>query len=212
VLDATYHSFLLYSSCPLLDKKMKSFLAIALCLAASAFAQTPLMVNTPEEVVSCQPVKVTWTGTGPFTLSVFPFPIDGQAPIIVFKTNANSVVWLVNVPANSELVLILLDGNGNTAESAGFTVRDGSSTCTGTSFSFGSTTATGPTSAGSPASVTPATSPTASSLGSFNKQSGASSPTSTASTTATPKSGASRVTGQFAAAGIMGAAMVALLG
>jgi len=206
VLDATYHSFLLYSSCPLLDKKMKSFLAIALCLAASAFAQTPLMVNTPEVVVSCQPVNLTFTGTGPFTLSVFFFPIDGQAAIIVFnKTNANSVVWLVNVPANSKLVLILLDGNGNTAESAGFTVGDGSSTCTGTSFSFGSTTAT-------PASVTPATSPTASSLGSSNKQFGASSSTSTASTTATPKSGASRVTGQFAAAGIMGAAMVALLG
>jgi len=196
--------------------KMKSILpVIALGLAAStAFAQ--LTINTPSSAVECEPLLLMWAGgTPPYFVSVFPGNQAGAAALLNFpQTSATSLSWTVNQPAQTALDLTVRDSTGATAQSAPFTVTAGPSTScsTTTTFTFGSTAASAPTSAGSSGS-NPATT-TAGSSSSGHEGAGTSTGSSHSSTASasTKSAGASRVTGQFAAAGFIGAALVALLG
>jgi len=197
---------------------MKFILApvIALGLAAStAFAQ--ITINTPPLAVVCEPLQITWTGgVQPYYLSI----TNGQDTTTIYATFTNifgtSLTWLVDQAVVTPVGLTLHDSVGTPAQSASFTIQNGgtNNSCitSTTSVSYVSTGTTGsiPSSTGGNflATSTQSTPNTASSGAAKTAKTGSSStPSSTSS-----KSGASRVTGQVAAAGIIGAAMVALLG
>jgi len=200
---------------------MKFFLApiIALGLAAStALAQTQLMVNTPDDVVACEVTLLTWVGgTPPYILTY----TAGGSTFSFNQTFATSVSWYVDLAPNTQVDLTIKDNTGTTAQSAIFSVASGPIGCvagTTTSYSFGSATATvsvasAGTSGSSPVTTTPASSPnTATGSSASGPAFSISKASSTTSSPSAKSAGASRVTGQFAAAGIIGAAMVALLG
>jgi len=202
---------------------MKSFLAsvIALGLAVStAFAQ--LTVNTPAQVVECEPLQITWTGgTGPFFLTILPGnQPTGEAIVNLGEFNGNSVTWLVNIniQSYSSIIINLRDSTGAISQSAPVNIQTQSVSCNTSSLSVsGTVVASGSVPTGnSPATATTTPSSQNTETGSTTsgtaEQTGTSSGgSSSAPSSTSTKSGASRVTGQITVAGIIGVAMVALL-
>ncbi|KAG1835041.1 hypothetical protein EV424DRAFT_341793 [Suillus variegatus] len=120
-------------------------------------------INTPANVVECQPTLLQWSGgTAPyfllsFTQSILPGATpNGAAVENLGQQNSTSVTWVCNIQSGTSLGLTLRDSTGLTAQSAPFTVNPGSSTtCTNTtSLSSGPTVAT---SAAAPTGTTPTT-------------------------------------------------------
>ncbi|KAF8968144.1 hypothetical protein BDZ97DRAFT_1801148 [Flammula alnicola] len=123
--------------------------AAALFLAGSAVAQ--LTINTPLNVVVCQPLLITWTGgTPPYFLSLLPGNQPSAAALLDFGTQTGTqLTWTVNITAGtlSELLLFILihgfinlliqgtslgldlrDSTGALAQTAPFTVQSSSNT------------------------------------------------------------------------------------
>lgn len=204
---------------------MKSILAplVALALVASS-ALAQLQINTPASAVVCEPLLLTWSGgTPPYFLSILPGNQPGASALITFpQTSATSVTWNVDIAAQTSLGLDIRDSSGAIAQSAPFSVQAGpSSSCVGSSsITFGTTatgaataatSATGTSATGtSPVTLTSASGTSPFTIGLTQSSSTGTGTASTASTTA--KSTATRATAQVAAAGIIGAVMVALLG
>ncbi|KAG5720756.1 hypothetical protein E4T56_gene4993 [Termitomyces sp. T112] len=138
---------------------MKSFVALAtlLSLAQSIVALT---VNTPSNVVSCQPTLLTWSdGQAPFFLSIIP---GGQVSAPALKTfptqNGNSITWIVDLPPNTGITIALKDSTGVQAFSDIVTIT-GTDTSCDNSNSTSSDFSAGPAatnSAGSTGTSTPA--------------------------------------------------------
>jgi len=204
---------------------MKSILAtvIALSLAASSALAQTLIINTPNSPVECEPLLLTWSGGSPPYLVTINAPTDTTLLLPAFNaTTATSVTWEVEAGVGTQLQFSVRDSTGNTDISGLVTVVAGpSSSCLGgtttvTSFSFGATAASGATPTGQSPSAsvtTPQSSNTATNSPNSSAPKASSGTTATsASSTSTASSGASRAAGQIAAAGIIGVAMVALLG
>jgi hypothetical protein len=212
------------------QQKMKSILTtvIALGLAVfSALAQTPgLTINTPAAVVQCQPALLSWSadGSNPYSLTI----LSSDLVTILFQfptTNATSVTWLVDMTAGTRIALRIADSLGQSSESAIFAIQANTASANATacigsaSFSFLGTSpvSTGTATVQNPSGAT-TTSPSTGNTATTNSGSAATARSSAggtatgSSSTTTRSAGASRVTGQIAAAGIIGAAMVALLG
>ncbi|EKM78752.1 hypothetical protein AGABI1DRAFT_85658 [Agaricus bisporus var. burnettii JB137-S8] len=194
----------------------------SLVFAASAFAQS-FTINTPANVAQCQPLQITWSGGNPpYFLTVNPGSQPNGPPLVnLGEQNGTSFSWTqVNVQANTQIGFSLRDSSGAIAQTAAVTVNDsGDSSCLGQTPSGSggtaapppATTPTGGAGGGSTAGAT--TSGGASSGGSSTSRTSAGSGTTTgsgASTTTSPN-GASANVVQVGAAGIIGAAIAALL-
>jgi hypothetical protein len=204
---------------------------ISLVFAASAFAQSGFTINTPSNVAQCRPLQLTWTGgQPPYFLTVTPGAQPNAQPLVnLGQVNGTSFTWTkVNIQANTQIDFNLLDNNGALAQTAPVTVNDsGDSSClgqpasgsggtaappatTGGAPTGGATTSAGATTGGTttPAGSSPAgSSPTKPATSAGNSASATKSGApSSSSTNAAPANVV-----QTSAAGIIGAALLALL-
>jgi hypothetical protein len=196
---------------------------------AGALAQA-LTINTPPDAVECEPTLLTWSGgTPPYFLSVTPGATpDGTALEDLGQQNGTSFSWNTNIAAGTSVDLTLRDNTGAIAQSAPFTIQAGATTaCVGLPQSSGAAgptapAATGPAATGpaatpptTPTGTTPAgTPPPGTTNPSTGTAAGASSGTAThaASSAAATKSGAAvSMHTQHGAAGVLAAAILALL-
>ncbi|KAI0078794.1 hypothetical protein K474DRAFT_1659972 [Panus rudis PR-1116 ss-1] len=106
--------------------KTVSSLAVLAVMAASAAAQGP-MINTPEGVIVCQPLLLTWSGgTPPYFLSILPGGQPSAAPLEQFTDlQTTSFTWKVDQPAGTSLGLTIRDSTGASGQSAPFDVHSG---------------------------------------------------------------------------------------
>ncbi|KAF9643970.1 hypothetical protein BDM02DRAFT_1265401 [Thelephora ganbajun] len=111
---------------------MKLF-SVAALFAAVVSTVNALIVNTPTNVVQCQPLLITWDpqgSAGPFFLSIHPG--DNPSGPALFSWDGltgTSFTWIVTVSAGQSLGLLLRDNTGATSRSAAFTVFAGFSSC-----------------------------------------------------------------------------------
>lgn len=106
---------------------MKFFAAAALvALVPSVLGQ--LTVNSPTNVVECEPFQFTWSGgTPPYFLSLI--PATGQNPIKQFpQTSGTTFTWLVDLQANTNFNCALKDSTGTQAFSGQATIIAGTNT------------------------------------------------------------------------------------
>ncbi|OJA12420.1 hypothetical protein AZE42_03389 [Rhizopogon vesiculosus] len=193
---------------------IKSFISLTL-FVAGALAQ--LTINTPANVVECQPTLLSWSGgTAPYFLVgnfLTRFILPGGSPTSASlenlgQQNSTSVTWICNIASGTSLGLTLVDSTGLTAQTAPFTVNPGSSTsCTNsTSLSAGPTgqTTAQATSVGSGATSTHPATIAATTSGTKTS--------TTTSASASASSGAAYANVvRVGAAGVAGAAVAALL-
>lgn len=179
-----------------------TFASIAL-FVAGALAQ--FTINTPANVVECQPTLISWSGgVSPFFLSILPGGSPTAAALEnLGQQNGTSVTWTCNIQAGVSLGLTLRDSTGATAQSAPFTVNPGSSiTCLNTT-----SIVPGPTAATTPAAASSATVP----AGSTTAKATTTASTSTSASASPSKGAASSTVARVGAAGVVGAAVAALL-
>ncbi|MER6384092.1 Ser-Thr-rich GPI-anchored membrane family protein [Streptomyces sp. NPDC001118] len=116
----------------------RSLSRIAVVLALSAFvtlgttvAEAPAVesftINTPTNVVVCQPVLITWSGgEAPYSLTILPGSQPGAAPLRdLGQQDGTSYTWTADLPAGTSVGLTLKDSTGQVAQSAPFTINDG---------------------------------------------------------------------------------------
>lgn len=102
--------------------------------AAAAFngvaAQSDLTIDTPQGVTTCEPVTFNWSGgSGPFDLiAVSPSDPCGTPLVDFGDLNNNSLTWIPNLPAGTQLELSLEDATGDVAWSGTITIAQGSDT------------------------------------------------------------------------------------
>ncbi|OJA18174.1 hypothetical protein AZE42_05302 [Rhizopogon vesiculosus] len=179
--------------------KFATIFAALVSVVPAAYALT---VNTPANVVECQPTMFTWSGgQEPYYLTLIPGGQSTAAAIKSFPTQTGtSYTWNVDLQANTLFTIALKDSTGATAYSDIVTIEPGSITCVNTSVDEGGAstgTATGATTAGG------ATSAAASASGTTSKASGTS---SGSASTATSSGAASSlfVSSAMGVAGVMG--------
>ncbi|KAG6332447.1 hypothetical protein ID866_6639 [Astraeus odoratus] len=192
---------------------MKTTFATFALFVAGALAQQ-LTINTPSNVVECEPTLLSWTGgTAPYYLALFIHTRNsilpgatpnGAAIENLGQQNSTSVTWVCNIASGTSIGLTLRDSTGLTAQSAAFTVNSGSSTsCLNTT-----SIAAGPT-VSSGSGTTAAATGTSTSPGSSNTATSSASG-STASSSSQASSGAIPNGANFGAAGAIGAVVAAL--
>ncbi|CAL1716669.1 unnamed protein product [Somion occarium] len=99
-------------------------LAIFSSLALAASAE--LTIDTPTELVQCQPVHVTWKeGAAPFDLIVTPTedPCNQVLADLGDDHKGQSITWTVDLPAGTQAMFSLVDANGAEAWSGAVTVK-----------------------------------------------------------------------------------------
>jgi len=181
-------------------------LATAAILAITAAAQGGFTINTPSNVVVCQPILLSWTGgTPPYFLTVQDVNNPtGPAIQDLGQQDSTSFTWTVNIAAGTSIGLAVRDSTGASVQSASFPINSGSSTdCLDDP---PATTASGTgtdTAATTPPATTRPTTAAPSSTKPANSSTGASS--------AQTSNAASYPVAQFGAGGIIGAALIALL-
>ncbi|KAH7889352.1 hypothetical protein F5I97DRAFT_515248 [Phlebopus sp. FC_14] len=126
---------------------MKSALGYLACFIAAVTAQGVFVINTPSNVVQCEPVLITWSGgTSPYNLeyvllnvlfnivlspscSVVPGDDPTGPPIeCLGEQTGQSYTWVVNLAAGTSASLTLKDSEGALAQSAPFIVQPSTST------------------------------------------------------------------------------------
>ncbi|KAI9439974.1 hypothetical protein H4582DRAFT_2075325 [Lactarius indigo] len=151
-------------------------IASATLFVAGASAQT-VTVNTPLNVVVCQPLQITWSGGTVhadvstltlalpflFSQSIHPGAAPNDPALVDFGTQqGTSFLWsAVNFPVGTSLDITLRDSAGQISQSAAFTIQTGSDTaCLNASSSSSSASggSTSPASSTTPTGTTPATS------------------------------------------------------
>ncbi|KAL0580967.1 hypothetical protein V5O48_001059 [Marasmius crinis-equi] len=194
---------------------MKSAIAFVLVSAASVMAQVTM--NTPTNLVACQPVQLTWSGgKAPYFISVQ----DGNNPTGTAlerfdNQSGTSLSWTVNFAGGTSVGFLLRDSDGATSQTAATTIQAGSSTdCIGKSATVsGGGTNTGgtgsPTQTSAGGSTTNGATTTSSGSGGSSTSSSGSSTTSADS--ANNSNAASAASAQVGVAGLVGAAVLALL-
>jgi hypothetical protein len=183
---------------------MKSF-AVAIALAALLPNTLGLTVNTPVNVVQCQPIQFTWTsGTPPYFLSLIPGGQTAAPPIKQFPPQqGTSFTWLADLQANTIFNIVLKDNTGTQVFSDIVTITaGGDSSCLNTAVSENGSGSAAPTST-SPASGSSASTTGAS--GSASKSGSAATPTKSGNTANRFASA-----GAFGVAGVMGLVGAAL--
>ncbi|KAK0193764.1 hypothetical protein F5146DRAFT_998294 [Armillaria mellea] len=215
--------------------KFSLFSLSAVCaLVGSALAQGDLTINTPAGLTQCLPTLLSWTGgTGPYFLTVTSGTDPNGNPIAnLGEQSGTSFTWTVTFPQGTGLVFNIRDQTGAVKQTAPVTVQTGGSTdCTSSSASGSSTSgATGSSTAGAtttaatttggattsattPAGSTTRTTAAGSSGASTSRASSAGSSGTTAGSSAAASSSGNAAPTQFSsmgAAGVIGAAIVAL--
>ncbi|KAI6039905.1 hypothetical protein EDC04DRAFT_2867889 [Pisolithus marmoratus] len=173
----------------------KPTLAAVVLFVAGALAQ--FTINTPSNVVECEPTLLTWTGG---TRDILPGSTPNGTPLEnLGQQNSTSVTWVCNIQAGTSIGLTLRDSTGAVVQSAPFTVVAGCDTS--------HLVVAGPTAATTAGS---GSSPTTTSPGSSTKGSSASG-TSASATSTTTTGAALANAANLGVAGVIGAAAVALL-
>ncbi|KLT46088.1 hypothetical protein CC85DRAFT_239208, partial [Cutaneotrichosporon oleaginosum] len=78
-----------------------------------------------------EPTRLQWSGgSPPYWVTVIPAGQPSAAPIMTLadSSDATSMTWNVNLPANSQITLQIRDGTGNVQYSSPITVQAGSNT------------------------------------------------------------------------------------
>ncbi|KAG2367047.1 hypothetical protein BDR07DRAFT_1394689 [Suillus spraguei] len=184
------------------------FATIFVALVSAVPAVFGLTINTPADVVECQPILLTWSGgASPYYLTLVPGGQSMASPIKSFPTQTGtSYTWNVDLQANTIFNIALKDSTGSTAYSDIVTIMSGSDTsCLNTTVdeggaSNGTAVATGTSS--------PAAGSSASASVSGTSSSGAkTSATATGSSGTAQKTGAASslsVSSAMGVAGVMG--------
>ncbi|KAG5638899.1 hypothetical protein H0H81_008959 [Sphagnurus paluster] len=190
-------------------------------LAASLVSIAPsilaLTINTPTNVVECQPILLTWDGgKPPYFVSAIPGGQPAAQAIKSFPTqNGNSFTWIVDLQAGTSISLSLKDSTGEQAYSDIVQIQPGSdSSCVNTSVAVSGTGGTAASTAGNTAASSSgaattgasSTKPSETSKGSASST-GTSSGSSSTNSNAASKSSA----GVYGLAGIMGLVGLAVL-
>jgi len=180
---------------------MKYF-AVAIAALAAAPSVMGFTINTPSNIVQCQPFQFTWTaGQGPYYLSLIPAGQPTAPAIKVFPEQTGlTYTWIVDLPQGTTFDVALRDQTGSTMYSDQATIQPGTdSTCLNTAV----TETQGSSSGGSsPSSSGSSASPSSSNSGSSTNTAGGSTQSGSAAR------GSSYST--FAIAGLMGLVGAAL--
>ncbi|KAF8656197.1 hypothetical protein AX16_002634 [Volvariella volvacea WC 439] len=204
-------------------------------LAVGVIAQS-FTINTPTNVVVCQPVRITWSGGEGACLSArHPTSCvhDGNSPNgpairDLGSQDGTSFTWIVDFEPGTNLGLALRDNTGELAQTASFVVNSGPNRdCIGggggDSSSGGSEPTSSDSSTGAPTPNPPAPSPSSPGTGTGTGTGTSGTPTSsrtntgTATGTSNPQetegsdNGASTKAISLGTAGLVGAAVLALL-
>ncbi|KAG1747242.1 uncharacterized protein EDB91DRAFT_1117147 [Suillus paluster] len=104
---------------------MKTSVTSLVFFIAGALAQ--FTINTPSNVVECEPTLISWSGgTAPYFLSILPGATpNGAALENLGQQNSTSVTWTCNIATGTSLGLTLRDSAGLVAQTAPFTVNPG---------------------------------------------------------------------------------------
>ncbi|KIM68376.1 hypothetical protein SCLCIDRAFT_1209192 [Scleroderma citrinum Foug A] len=127
---------------------------VALLAAVAAIVPVAfgLTVNTPGNVVECEPTEFDWSGgQAPYYISLIPGGQISAPPIKEFPNQeGTSYTWLVDLPVNTIFNFALKDSLGATSYSDILTIGAGSSTsCVNTTVQEGTTASPSATSAAS---------------------------------------------------------------
>jgi len=185
---------------------MKFSFAIA-TLVSLVPAVLGLTINTPTNVVQCQPILLSWSdGQAPYFLSLIP---PGQVSATAIKTfptqEGTTLTWTVDLQANTNFNIALKDSTGQTAYSDIVTVQASSDNSCLTS---------GSSNISSPPNTGGGTSPTSTATGNPAGSSGGSGASTRTTSSSTPSSssntgssgGASGLAlSSFGVAGVIGA-------
>jgi len=106
---------------------MKSFITAA-ALVALIPSVMGLTIDSPQNVVECQPFQFTWSGgTPPYFLSLI--PSAGADPIKQFpQQTGTTFTWTVDLQANTNFIAALKDNTGTQAFAAQASIISGSDT------------------------------------------------------------------------------------
>lgn len=204
---------------------MKTF-ATVFALVALVPGILGLTINTPSNIVACQPILLNWSdGTGPYYLSILPGGQPSAPAIKTFPTQTGtSLTWNVDIAANTGITIQIKDSTGATEYSDTVNVQGSSGTTCPTSSgaASGSSGATQSSSAAtssgsSGASSTLAgnaasTSRPASSTSEPSKSTSSGSTATQSASSSTKSNAASKATiGKFGVAGIVGLVGLAVL-
>lgn len=198
---------------------MRSFFCVATAFlaAASVYAQS-FTINTPSNAVVCQPLSIQWQGgVAPYYLSVLSGnDPTGSALENLGTVNGTSFIWKVNIAAGTSIDLTLRDSAGNIAQTAAFSINSGTDTsCVGQAVSgtAGTASATAAPTTGGTSGASTGT--TATGTGTLTSKPGTSpSTTNTGTSSSSTKSSSAASSAKVAkigTAGIIGAALAALL-
>ncbi|KAF9459582.1 hypothetical protein BDZ94DRAFT_1324652 [Collybia nuda] len=104
-------------------------LAMAAALATGALAQQ-FVLNTPSNVVVCEPILLTWSGgEAPYFLVVEPAnKPNGPALRDLGTQTGTQFTWIVDIAAGTAISLSLRDSTGAILQSAPFTINSGPDT------------------------------------------------------------------------------------
>lgn len=173
-------------------KLSASILAIAFA-AAQVSAQATVNSINP---VQCQPVAITWSGaTGDVFLSIVQGSDTAAAPLRTFPTQSGasgSYTWSpVNIPAGTEITIVINDGSGQQNFSGQATVAAGNDSCNPTLAAESASGSTAPSSAASTDAASSTAAGSSSAPSSSAASSSASKPSNGASTTSASRPPAS---------------------
>ncbi|KAF5327090.1 hypothetical protein D9619_005060 [Psilocybe cf. subviscida] len=110
-----------------------SFVPVAAALALAGSVAAQFTINTPLDVIVCQPTLIAWAdGTPPFFLnqaliyfsSVLPANRPNATPLLDFgEVSGHELTWVVNITAGTSGFFNLRDSAGFIAQSDTFTVQ-----------------------------------------------------------------------------------------
>ncbi|EIW83975.1 hypothetical protein CONPUDRAFT_49912 [Coniophora puteana RWD-64-598 SS2] len=116
------------------------FFVTAAALVSLVPAILAATINTPTNVVECEPIQFTWTGgQAPYYLSLIPAGQPSANPLKTFPSQTGtSYSWTVDLQSGTALSAALKDSTGAIAYSDKFSVMAGTSTsCANTTVSEG---------------------------------------------------------------------------
>jgi len=166
-------------------------------LTSTVFSQSNFTINTPANIVQCEPILLSWVGgTPPYFLSVLPAGQPSANALVSFlPQNGTSFTWKVNVTQGVGIFFNLRDDAGLLAQSGSVTVQSNptsDNSCINASavVPIPSTSASGSTASVSGSNSAVGASTTGATGGSSTQVSKGSSSTSTGATASPSKAGA----------------------
>ncbi|ESK94632.1 secreted protein [Moniliophthora roreri MCA 2997] len=183
--------------------------ALALQALPGVFAQ--ITMNTPTNLVTCQPVMLSWTGgTAPYFLSLQDGNnFDGPALKRFDQQNGSSFSWTVDVPSKQKIVFLLRDNTGSTSVTAPVVVQPGNQdSCVDKNMSFAPSA---PSSSGSQPSPPTGAVPSAAATTQTISQRPAASSTGAKASATSSNSATASITTKFGAVSIAAGIVIAIL-